>query len=69
MQIEKELISLYPHSFERIEEYLACIKELQLKLGKCGQWFPKKDIYLIKLVLMNLRTPYDLFHSSFHTNL
>lgn len=28
MQIEKQLISLDPHSFERIEEYLSCVKEL-----------------------------------------
>ena len=68
MQIEKELISLDPHSFERIENYLAHVKELQLKLGKCGKGFPKKDGKLVELVLMNLRTPYDVFCSSFHTN-
>ena len=28
IQIEKELISLDPYSFEMIEDYLACIKEL-----------------------------------------
>ena len=43
MHIEKELISLDPHSFERVEDYLARIKELQLKLGECGKGFPKKD--------------------------
>ena len=43
MQIEKELISLDPHSFEWIEDYLSYIKELQLKLGECGKGFPKKD--------------------------
>jgi hypothetical protein len=32
MQLEKELIYLDPHSFERIKDYLACVKELQLKL-------------------------------------
>ena len=53
MKIEKELISLDPHSFERIEDYLACVKELMLKLGECGKGFPKKDGQLIKLVLMN----------------
>ena len=37
MQLEKELISLYPHSFDIIEEYLACLKEFQLKLGECGK--------------------------------
>ena len=43
MQREKELISLDPHSFERIEDYLACINELQLKLGKCRKVFLEKD--------------------------
>lgn len=28
MHMDKELISMDPHSFERIEDYLACIKEL-----------------------------------------
>ena len=43
MQIEKELISLDPQSFERIEDYLAHVKELQYKLGKCENNFLKKD--------------------------
>ena len=43
MQIEKELISLDPHSFESIEYYLARIKELHLKLGECEKGFPKID--------------------------
>ena len=68
MQIEKELTSLDPHSFERIEYYLAHIKELQLKLGECEKGFPKKNGQLIELVLMNVRTPYDVFCSSFYTN-
>jgi hypothetical protein len=55
--LEKELISLDPHSFERMEDYLACVKELQLKLGECGKNYQKKDGKLIELVLMNLRTP------------
>jgi hypothetical protein len=68
MQLEKELISLDPHSFERMEDYLACVKELQLKLGECGKNYQKKDGKLIELVLMNLRTPFDVFVSTFHTN-
>ena len=54
VQIEKELISLDPHSFERIEDYLACIKDLHLKLGECGKGFPKKDGHLIELVFKNM---------------
>lgn len=68
MQLEKELIALDPHSFEKIEDYLAHLKELQQKLGKCGKGFPKKDGQLIELVLMNLRTPYYVLCSSLCTN-
>ena len=39
-----------------------------MKLGECGKGFPEKDGYLIELFLMNLQTPYDMFHLSFHTN-
>jgi hypothetical protein len=65
MQLEKELISLDPHSFDRIEDYLVCVKELQLKLGECGKNYQKKDEQLIELVLMNLRTPFDVFVLNF----
>jgi hypothetical protein len=68
MQLEKELISLDPHFFDRIEDYLARFKELQLKLGKYGKNYQKNDGQLIKLVLMNLRTPFDLLVSTFRTN-
>jgi hypothetical protein len=37
MHLEKELISLNPHSFDIMEDYLVCVKELQLKLGECGK--------------------------------
>jgi hypothetical protein len=62
MQLEKELISLDPHSFERMEDYLACVKELQLKLSECGENYKKKDGQLIELVLINLRTPFDVLY-------
>ena len=39
-----------------------------MKRGECGKTFPKKDDQLTELVPMNLRTPYDVFCSSFHTN-
>jgi hypothetical protein len=67
MQLEKYLISLDPHSFDRID-YLAHVKELQLKFGEYGKYFQKKDGQLIKLVLMNLRTPFDMFILNFYTN-
>jgi len=68
MQLEKELISLNPHSFNTIEDYLAHVKELKLKLGECGKNYWKKYGKLIEIVLMNLRTPFDLLISNFHTN-
>jgi hypothetical protein len=37
MNIEKESVSLNPHSFQKIEDYLAHVKELTLKLGECGK--------------------------------
>jgi hypothetical protein len=68
MQLEKELISLDPHYFDKMEDYLAHVKELQLKLSECGKKYQKKDGQLIELVLMKLRTPFDVFMSTFHTN-
>jgi hypothetical protein len=37
MQLERKLISLDTHSFDRIEDYLVHVKEIQLKLGKYGK--------------------------------
>jgi hypothetical protein len=68
MQSEKELISLNPHSFDKMEDYLSHVKELQLKLEECGKKYQKKDGKLIELVLMNLRTPFDIFVSTLYTN-
>ena len=68
MQLEKELISFNPRFFDTIEDYLACVKELQLKLGECGNNYLNKDRHFIELVLMNLRTPFDMFVSIFRTN-
>ena len=68
MEIEKELISLDSPSFEMIEDYLAHEKLIHLKLGECGKYFSIKDEHLIELVLMNLRTPYDVFYSTFCVN-
>ena len=39
-----------------------------MKFDECGKDFSKKHGQLIKLVLMNLRTPYDVFCSSFRAN-
>jgi hypothetical protein len=60
VQLEKDLISLNPHSFERIEEYLVHVKEMRLKLGEWGESFQKKDGQPIELVVMNLRASFDV---------
>jgi hypothetical protein len=67
MQLEKELISLDPHSFQRMEDYLVCVKKLQLKLGDCGKNYQRKVGKLIDLVLMKLKTPFDVVVLNFRT--
>jgi hypothetical protein len=51
-----------------MEDYLVHVKELQLKLGECGKNYQKKDGQLIEMVLMNLRTRFDVFVLTFHAN-
>lgn len=65
MQIEKELICFNPPFFERIEDYLSCVKELQLKLDECGKAFSNKDGQVIEPIIMNLKTPYDVLCLTF----
>jgi hypothetical protein len=48
-----------------MEDYLACVKELQLKLGECGNTYLKKDGQIINMDLMNSRTPFDVFMLTF----
>jgi len=62
------LISLDPNSFDRMEDYLACVKKIQLKLGECGKNYEKKYVQLIGLFPMKLRTPFNVFVSNFYTN-
>jgi hypothetical protein len=50
-------------SFNRIEEYLTRVKDLYLKLDECGKDFLKKEGHLIELIMMNLKTPFDIFCS------
>jgi hypothetical protein len=68
MQIEKELISLEPLSFERIEKCLADVKELPLKLSECKNYFFENDGEFIELILKNLKTTYDVLCSTFCDN-
>ena len=66
MQIKKELIWLGPLSFERIEDYMTRV--LQLKLVDYWKYFPKKDSQLIELILINLKTLYDVLCLTFHAS-
>jgi hypothetical protein len=68
MQLVKELISLDHHSFDRMEEYLACVNEIHMQLGKCGNNYQKKDGKHINLVLKNLRTTFDMSISTIFIN-
>jgi hypothetical protein len=68
MQIEKNLMSFNPLSFEIIEDHLAHVKELQLILGDCRKDFPKKHDYLIELIWINMKIPYDVFYSKFYAS-
>ena len=68
MQIQKELITLDPCSFKRFEDYLIYTKDMKFKLGEPWKDFPKINIQLIEIVLMNLWTPYDVLYSSVCTN-
>jgi hypothetical protein len=68
MYLEKEFISLDPHSFDRMDDYLVRFKEIQLKLGECGKNNQKKDEKLIESVLMNSSTQFNIFMLTFRTN-
>jgi hypothetical protein len=37
-------------------------------MGECGNNYKKKDGQLIDLVMINLRTPFDMFGLTFRTN-
>jgi hypothetical protein len=66
--LDKDLIFLDPHSFDKKEDYSAHVKEIHLKLAECGNKYQKKDGKLIKMVLMNFIIPFDMFMSTLHTN-
>ena len=68
MQIEKELMSLDPLSFERIDAYMAYVKNILFKMGECGKEFLKQDVKLFKLIPMSIKTLYDVLYLMFHAN-
>ena len=63
-QIENELISLSPNSFESLQLYLSKFKELVLQLKQCG--LEKKDDQLVLAILSKLGPGYLVFVSTFY---
>ena len=63
-QIENELISLSPNSFESLQLYFSKFKALVLQLKQCG--IKKKDDHLVLAILSKLGPDYSVFVSNFY---
>ena len=63
-QIENELISLSPSSFESLQLYFSKFKALVLQLKQCG--IEKKDEQLVLSILSKLGPDYSVFVSTFY---
>ena len=63
-QIENELISLSPNSFESLQLYFSKFKALVLQLKQCG--IKKKEEKLVLATLLNLGLDYSVFFLTFH---
>ena len=63
-QIENELISLIPSSFESLQLYFSKFKALVLQLKQCG--IEKKEEKLVLTILSNIGTNYSVFVSTFN---
>ena len=63
-QIENELISLSPNSFESLQLYVSKFKALVLQLKQCG--IEKKDEKLVLAILSKLGPNYVVFVSTFY---
>ena len=63
-QIENELISLSPTSFESLQLYFSKFKALVLQLKQCG--IEKKDDQLVLAILSKLGPNYSVFVSTFY---
>ena len=63
-QIENELISLSPSSFESFQVYFSKFKALVLQLKQCG--IKKKEEKLVFTILSNIGCNYSVFFSTFH---
>ena len=63
-QIENELTSLSPNSFESLQLYFSKFKALVLQLKQCG--IEKKDDQLVLAILSKLGPDYSVFVSTFY---
>ena len=63
-QIENELISLNPSSFESLQLYFTKFKALLLQLKQCG--IEKKEEKIVLSILSKLGLDYSVFVSTFH---
>ena len=63
-QLENELFSLSPRSFDSIEGLFTKFKSLVLFLKQC--WIEKKEDQLILSILSKLSLEYSVFLSTFH---
>ena len=64
LQIENELISLSPSSFESLQLYFSKFKALVLQLKQCG--IEKKEEKLVLTILSKLGPKYSVFFFTFH---
>ena len=63
-QIENELISLSPTSFESLQLYFSKFKALVLQLKQCG--IKKKDDHIVLAILSKLGPDYSVFVLTFY---
>ena len=63
-QIENELISLSPNSFESLQLYFSKFKALVLQLKQCG--IKNKDEQLVLSILSKIGPDYSVFVSTFY---
>ena len=65
-QIENELISLNPNSFESLQLHFTKFKALVLQLKQCG--IEKEEEQLVLTILSKLGPDYSVFVSTFYAH-
>jgi hypothetical protein len=64
---EVELNTLYPKSFDNIQDLFTKFKYLILSLGECGIDKSTQEKQLILTILAKLGPEYDVYVSNFHS--